>query len=61
MDDPLAIYLHDHLGRLEFRRKLLTKLSAEFCRHTHGYVVAEFAFVGANGVGTFAVSRLLKD
>jgi hypothetical protein len=41
MDDPLAIYLHDHLAGSSFAVELLAKLAAEFAGTRTGNVAQE--------------------
>jgi hypothetical protein len=41
MDDPLAVYLHDHLGGSRFAVELLEKLASEFAGTPSGDVARE--------------------
>jgi hypothetical protein len=41
MDDPLAVYLHDHLAGATFAVELLEKLASEFAGTPTGSVAAE--------------------
>lgn len=41
MDDPLAIYLHDHLAGSSFAAELLEKLAAEFAGTPSGDIARE--------------------
>ena len=41
MDDPLAVYLHDHLAGSSFAVELLEKLASEFSGTASGDVARE--------------------
>ena len=52
MDDPLAVYLHDHLAGSSFAVELLEKLASEFSGTASGDVASELLEQVEMDVGT---------